>query len=144
MRLPKLSDAELKELLQQPLVAKLGTLNADGTIRITPLIFLERDGCILLNTYESNPHVQNLKRNPRCSLLIDTVQPPYKLAHFYGRAQVDSEASTAEEIAQISVRYGGGLERARRYAEGLVRIGKRVTIRFYPERVHTVDFAKMG
>jgi len=142
MRLPELSKDELRELLRQPLIAKLGTLNADGTIRITPLSFEARDDCIILNTHQSNPHAQNLKRNPRCSLLIDTIQPPYKLAHFYGRAEVDSEASAVEEMAAMYARYTGGLKQAKRHAEAVTRLGKRVFIRFYPERVRTIDFAK--
>ncbi len=145
MQLPKLSEAELKEHLQQPLVAKLGTLNADGTIRITPLSFQARDDHIILITPEATPNVRNLKRNPQCSLLIDTVPFPSKVAHFYGRAEVDSQPCTAEEIGHAWAHYfGGQFEQAKQFGEQLISRGKQVFIRFYPERVRTIDFTKTG
>ena len=145
MELPKLSAAELREHLQQPLIAKLGTLNPDGTIRITPLWFHARDDEIIINTPEANPHVQNLKRNPQCSLLIDTPQFPAKVAHFYGRAELESRSFTAEEIAHGWARYfGGQFEQAKQFAERVASVGKRVNIRFHTVRVRTIDFTKLG
>jgi PPOX class probable F420-dependent enzyme len=145
MPLPTLSDAELKQHLEQPLIAKIGTLNPDGTIRITPIWFHVSDDEIIVNTPEANPLAQNLTRNPQCTILIDSPQFPSRVAHFYGRAELESRPFTADEIARGWARYfGEGFEQAKQFAERVAAGGKRVNIRFRPERVRTIDFTKIG
>lgn len=142
MKLPPMSEPEVRELLQKSLVAKLATLNKDGTLRITALWFESREGIIALNTHEKTTHVNNLKRNPNASMLIDSVDWPYKAIHMIGRATVDPRPSTKEEIGKMYTRYLGDYEKAVAYGEKLISWGKRVSIHFTPKDVITYDFTK--
>ena len=144
MRLPGLTDAEIKEWLAQPNIARLGTVNRDGTPRVTAMWYLpEDDGSITLNTYEDNVHVRNIVRDGRVALLIDSSDPPYKSVHYNGEAEVADEAASAEEIGRLYERYLGGSEPATEYGRNLVSAGKRVNVRFRPQRQHSIDFGKM-
>jgi len=53
MKMPGLSDDEVRAWLAGPNIAPLGTINDDGSPRVTALWYLaEADGTITLNTYE--------------------------------------------------------------------------------------------
>ena len=147
MKPPELTDEEARTWLAGPNIARLGTINGDGSPRVTALWYLpEGDGTISLNTYEDNVHVDNLRREPRAALLVDSCDQPYRSVHFNGEATIFDEAATADEIARLYERYLGGADAATAYGEQLVAGGKRVTIRFQPdpERRRSVDFGKLG
>lgn len=145
MKLPGLTDDEIRAWLAGPNIARLGTINADGSPRVTALWYLaEEVGTIALNTYEENVHVDNIRREPRTALLIDSSDQPYRSIHFNGKATVLDEAATPDEIARLYERYLGGPEAAAAYGEQLVVGGKRVNVRFRPDRQRTIDFGKLG
>ncbi len=102
MKMPGLSDEEVRAWLSGPNIARLGSINHDGSPRVTAMwYFPQTDGSITLNTYEDNVHVRNLRRDPRAALLIDSADQPYRSIHFNGIAQVADEASEPEEIARL-------------------------------------------
>lgn len=142
MELPAMSDQELESFLQEPWVAKLATLNPDGSIQMTPLWFEKTDGGFRFNTWEKTDAAQNLQNDSRASLLIDSTEFPYRGVHYTGEAEVDNEASDAEEIAEMYERYRGDYETALEYANDLTSMGKRVFIRFRPDEKVTWDFGK--
>ena len=145
MKLPELTDEEIRDWMAGPNIGRLGTINEDGTPRVTALWYLpEQDGTISLNTYEDNVHVENIRRDPRVALLVDSSEQPYKSVHFNGRAEVANEAASAEEIARLYERYFEDRQAASRYGEQLVAGGKRVSIRFMPEHRRSIDFGKLG
>lgn len=77
-------------------------------------------------------------------MLIDSSEQPYRSIHFNGDATVLDEAATPDEIAGLYERYLRGPEAATAYGEQLVAGGKRVSIRFRPDRQRTIDFGKLG
>ncbi len=97
-----------------------------------------------LNTYENNVLARNIKRDPHVALLIDSAEMPYKSMHFNGVAHVAEEAAAAEELGRLYERYLGSREAATDYGRQLTSAGKRVSIRFTPDRSRTIDFAKLG
>jgi hypothetical protein len=141
MKLAPLSKPGLDELLRQPLVAKLGTSSPSGAIRITPIWFsAEADGSFLLNTFEDSAPVKNLRRDPKCSLLIDSRDWPYFAVHYWGRGEVEGPKDDAEGIAKMFAPYVGSADGATDYAKTLISYGTRVYIRFRPEREVSYDF----
>ncbi len=132
---------EVADLLAQPLIVKLVTVNEDDTTRFTPLWFEYRDGNVLFNTHEDTSHVENLKRKKTASVLIDSVKQPYRI-HMIGEAHIETRVSTKEEIAEMYVRYLGSYEKAEDYGEHLLSIGKRVFITFTPRKIITYNFSK--
>lgn len=143
-QMPPLSEEGLKELLAQPLVAKLATTSAKGEVRITPLWFGADNGTILLNTWEDTAAVRNLKHNPRCSLLIDTTDFPYTGVHYQGTATVEGPENDTKGMARLFAPYRGGEDAATEYAGQLIGWGKRVYIRFRPEHEVGWDFRSAG
>lgn len=140
-QMPPLDDAGLRELLSQPLVAKLATSSSKGDIRITPMWFrADDDGSIVFNTWEETAAGRNLSANPRCSVLVDSRDWPYIGAHFWGTAAVEGPEDDTAGIAAMFEPYLGGQMDATEYANMLIGWGKRVYIRFRPERKTTWDF----
>ena len=139
-QMPPLSDEGLKELLSKPLVAKLATQSSKGEIRISPIWFSAQDGSIVMNTWENTGPAKNLKRNPKCSMLIDTTDFPYHGVHFWGTATVEGPENDASGMAKMFAAYVGSEEQATEYAKQLIGWGKRVYIRFTPARKTTWDF----
>ncbi len=139
-QMPPLSDEGLKELLGKPLVGKLATQSPKGELRISPMWFKAEDGSIVLNTWEETGPVKNLKRNPKCSLLIDTTEFPAAGVHYWGTARVEGPENDVSGMAKMFAPYVGSEEQATEYANQLIGWGKRVYIRFRPERKATWDF----
>ena len=140
MQIPTLNEEGLKELVSKPVVAKLATTSAKGDVRITPIWFGAQDGTLVMNTFEESGMVRNLKGNPKCSLLIDTTDWPYIGVHYWGTATVEGPEDDAEGMGTLYSGYVGGEEAAREYAKQLIGWGKRVYVRFRPERSTTWDF----
>ena len=142
LQVPSLSDDEKNRLLSAPLVAKLGTLSSSGDIRMTPIWFgRQPDGTFLLNTWADTGAARNVSSHPRCSLMIDQSETqPYYGVHMRGTAAVEGPENDEEGIARLFAPYKGSLEEAREYARQLIGWGKRVYIRFTPDRENTWDF----
>ena len=137
-----MTDKALKALLAEPLVAKLATHARDGGIRMTPLWFRrDADGAVVFATWAKTAAVQNIRREPRCSVLIDFEGgEPYYGAHLEGTAAVNGPENDLEGIAALYAPYKGSLERAREDVRGLIAEGTMVFVRFMPERVVSWDF----
>lgn len=148
MKVPGMSDIELEEFLKGAWVAKLGTLSADGAIRITPLWYDYRGTHFLLSCPARTNHVRNLKRNSESSLMIDSERED-RGVHYTGLAEIDEREGTAEEIGKMFARYlyDKSEEGAVRYGERIKKVdrsfwGKRVFAKFYPRSKITWDYNK--
>ena len=140
MQVPPLNDNDLKELLSQPLVAKVATVSKSGDIRISPIWFGMDGDDLLINTFEKSALVRNLRVNPKCSLIVDTNDFPYVGVHFWGEAKVEGPNDDVEGMAKLFASYRGGVDTAREYSKGLIGWGTRVYVRFTPKRKTTWDF----
>ena len=85
-QMPSLTQDEIEIFLSRPLIARLGTINEDGTIHIAPIYFKYEKGEFILGTQKVSRRVRNIKRNPNVTLLIDDTNPPYKAVLIYGKA----------------------------------------------------------
>jgi len=143
MQVPPLTDAGQKELLSQPLVAELATVSPSGSVRITPIWFkAQDDGSILMNTWDNTVAVKNIKKNPKCALMIDQAQEfPYHGIHFEGTATIEGPENDHEGIATMFTPYrDNDAAVAKEYANLLIGWGTRVYIRFKPEKTTSWDF----
>ena len=142
MQVPTLSDQEKDKLLKSAVVAELATLSSRGDIRINPIWFgAQPDGSFLMSTWKDTGAAKNIERNPRCSLMIDQSESqPYYGVHMTGTATIEGPEDDAEAIAELFAPYRKDLEDAREYANQLISWGKRIFIRFRPDRENTWDF----
>lgn len=115
-------------LTHTKIFAKVATTNADGWPYVNP-VWYDYDGdAFYIVTKELAGLTQNLRRDPRCSILIDNPEPPYKRVLVMGEAEfVDEE--WVERARRMVLRYlgEGGLD----YFEATRNL-PRVTIRVNP------------
>lgn len=64
------SQPEIDDVLDQRLVAALGTLNEDGSVHLTYLLFLFESGRFLLETASSTRKARNIAARGTASILI--------------------------------------------------------------------------
>ena len=146
MKLPPLTEQELTPFLEEGVwVAKLATMNEDGSIRITPLTYGVDDHDIIFSTWQNSAAVRNVRRSAGASVLIDKSDQPYAGVHYTGQAEVLGDDITPEQYGEWFQRYVGDYQQAVESYKFLVGlgIGERAFIRFTPSTAVTWDFAKI-
>jgi nitroimidazol reductase NimA-like FMN-containing flavoprotein (pyridoxamine 5'-phosphate oxidase superfamily) len=141
-QMPPLTTDELVAFLNEAPIARLSSMNPDGTIHSAPVYFKYNDGDILIGTQEVTRKVRNSKQNPKVTVLIDNQAPPYKGVVIYGNAELDYEDVIAKRVA-IFERYMP-TENAQQLATGLANNHVPVIIRVKPSRMISYDYSKQG
>jgi len=137
---PRMTGEEIESLMEYVLFARLGTLNDDGTIHITPVFFKYQQEEIHIATQEPSLKIRNIKRNNRVSVLVDISDVPFKAALIYGKAELDYEDVIDKRI-EIFKRTRTR-EEAEDYAKKLSSKWKCVIVRVKPERIVSFDYSK--
>ncbi len=140
--MPPFTRDELAAFLNEAPVARLSSLNPDGTIHIAAVYFKYVNGEILIGTQEVTRKVRNVRQNSNVTLLIDNQAPPWKGVLIYGEAKLDYEDVIAKRIS-IFERYKSP-EAAREQAMGLANNYTPVIIRVTPKRITSYDHSKSG
>ncbi|HET6850337.1 MAG TPA: PPOX class F420-dependent oxidoreductase [Gaiellales bacterium] len=115
-----------RELLAGPNFGHLGTVNADGSVQVSPVWVDLEDGRPVFNTTEGRVKWRNMRRDPRVTLEVIDVSDGYRAVEVRGRATMTLEGAH-EHINELSLKYTG---EPFQYVEGAVRV--KVTIE--PER----------
>ncbi|MEM1518082.1 MAG: pyridoxamine 5'-phosphate oxidase family protein [Nitrososphaerota archaeon] len=76
---PEMSPSEMLIYLSQPLIAKLATINTDGTPQLSPVWFIFENNQFYISTYEKALKISNIKRDNRVTLLVDSTDGGLKL-----------------------------------------------------------------
>lgn len=127
---------QLEEFLTQgDRFAKIATTMPDGWPVVSP-VWYEWDGSsFLIVSKEKTSLVQNLRRDPRCGLLVDNPTLPYKRVSVQGVAEfLGDDFDWVEPARRMVLRYlgEGGLS----YAESTFEF-PRVPFRVWPKRMAT-------
>jgi PPOX class probable F420-dependent enzyme len=145
----KLSDDELRELIEGERIAVVSSLGPRGWPHSMPLWYVPREGEVWFWTYAKSQKVRNLERDPRATVLIET-------GHEYGElrgAMIESDAEIHRDFETV---LGFAEELTLRYAEGISSVEgdakkaleaqapKRVAIHLRPRRIATWDHRKLG
>jgi nitroimidazol reductase NimA-like FMN-containing flavoprotein (pyridoxamine 5'-phosphate oxidase superfamily) len=139
---PPFTQDELVAFLNEAPVARLSSMNPDGTIHIAAVYFKYDNGDILIGTQDVTHKVRNIKHNPNVTVLIDNQAPPWKGVLIYGEAELDYEDVVAKRIS-IFERYMPA-ENARKLAADLANSYAPVVIRVKPKRLTSYDYSKPG
>lgn len=138
-QVPGFSEEELATFLAQPLLARLSTLNADGTIHTVPIWYEYRDGKLLLSTQTVTQKVKNIQRNPQVTVLVDSNTMPYAGVMIYGTAVLNHEDAASKRVS-IFERYISTHGEA--YAQQLAAKWEPVIIQVTPTRIISFDYTK--
>jgi nitroimidazol reductase NimA-like FMN-containing flavoprotein (pyridoxamine 5'-phosphate oxidase superfamily) len=135
-----MTSEEVEKFLSLPLIAKLSTKNKDDTIHTVPIWFKYHKGEIVLGTQEISQKVQNIKRDSRVTVLVDTSEPRLKGVILYGIAELETKDVIPKRIS-IFEKYMDPA-RASGLADRLAGTWTPVVIRIKPDRIISFDYTK--
>jgi PPOX class probable F420-dependent enzyme len=128
---------DLGGFLDEPLVAVLATLRADGSVLLSPIWHEWRDGGFNLWVENENVKTRHLRRDPRATIVVAESGPPLRGVEVRGRAQF-VERDVTEIGVRIATRYVGA-EEGTAYVEATR--GTDVIVRLEPGNLRVWDFA---
>ncbi|MEE4024727.1 PPOX class F420-dependent oxidoreductase [Gordonia sp. PKS22-38] len=141
-----MSEAEIDDFVATSRTATLATTGADGSIHLVAMWYGIIDGEIWFETKAKSQKAVNLRRNSRCSVLIedgDTYDTLRGVA-FEGTAEILDDPDSCLKIG-VSVweRYTGPYtDEMRPFVDQMMH--KRVAVRLVTERVRSWDHRKLG
>ncbi len=110
--------------------AFLGTLNANGTMQVTPVWFNTSGDYLLVNTARGRLKDKNMGARPAVTLCISDPDDPYRYLQVRGRVVDSTEKGANEHIDALSAKYTGN-PKYQSYRPGMVR----VIYKIQPEKV---------
>ena len=140
-QMPPMTDAELDAFLSEPHVARLSTINPDGTPHTMPIWYEWRDGEIIVSTQTIQRKVKNMQRDPRVTVLIDSASFPYKGVMIYGEATLEFDDAVQKRVS-IFERYFGNHQQAVNYAQQMAEKWQPVLIHIKPTRMISFDYTR--
>jgi len=147
----RLGDAEVTDFLNSSKTVILVSNGPNGFPHPMPMWFVhEPDGAIRMTTYGRSQKVENLRRDPRVALLVESglEYTELKGVVFYGQAEVIDD--TEQVIDTLLAAAGNPAADADADQQAQIREGmrknasKRVLIRVKPDRIVSWDHAKLG
>jgi len=139
---PPFTQDELVAFLNEAPIARVGSMNPDGTIHMAAVYFKYNNGDILIGTQDITHKVRNIRDNPNVTVLIDSQDHPLRGVLIYGEAMLDYE-DVITKRASIFERYMPA-EDARDMASDLATRFTCVVIRIKPKRMTSYDYSKPG
>ena len=126
-----LTDKQAKLFLDKNLGA-VATIREDGTPHVTP-VWVDYDGeSVLFNTAAPRAKWKNLKRDPRVTVEVHSLEDPYEYVMVSGTAELDEDEEEANRhIDKMSLKYRG-VPNFQSHRPG----ERRVIVRVKPERVY--------
>lgn len=143
-----LDPAEQRAFLENSRTLTLCTLDREGYPHAVAMWYaVEPDGAVVMTTFAKSQKAVNLRRDPRCALLVEagTTYDTLKGLLIRGRAEIDADTEHVLDVLQkVHVRYdmpghGDALREALR-----AQASKRVAIRIRPDRIATWDHSKLA
>ena len=139
---PRLSDAEFQSMLKEETVARICSLNEDGTIHATTVNYKYDAGRIMVATPKASRKAKNLERNGQVTILVDVIGPGLsetRGAIVYGRARLQKiEFSQFVAINEVWM----SSEKVKDWTTSLMGLTEWVLINVEPEKVTSWDYAK--
>ncbi|MCX5588852.1 PPOX class F420-dependent oxidoreductase [Streptomyces erythrochromogenes] len=127
-----LSDDLKRVIDDSPMFATVATIQPDGSPQLS-VTWLMRDGDdLLISTTEGRRKEQNLRRDPRITVMINPPDAPYTYAEVRGTAELTTEGGQ-ELINELSRKYTG--KDYRDFNPASVDDAPRVVVRVVPRKV---------
>jgi PPOX class probable F420-dependent enzyme len=126
---------DLEDFLDEPVVAVLATLRADGSVLLSPVWHEWRDGGFHVWVGRDDVKANHVRRDPRATIVVAESRYPMRAVEVRGEARIVEE--DGEETAiRIASRYVGP-ENGRAY---VTRWGGAVTLRLEPGEIRAWDY----
>jgi PPOX class probable F420-dependent enzyme len=128
---------DLGSFLEEPLVAVLATLRADGSVLLSPVYHEWHEGAFNVWVEAENVKVRHLRRDPRATTVVAESEAPLRGVEVRGSARFIEEGVT-EVARRIAARYLGAEEAA---ADAEALRGTDLIVRIEPDEMRIWDFA---
>jgi PPOX class probable F420-dependent enzyme len=128
---------DLGSFLDEPLLAVLATLRADGSVLLSPVWYEWREGGFNVWVERENAKTRHLRRDPRATIVVAEPEAPLRGIEVRGSVRFvqDDVTGTARRIA---ARYVGEEEGA---SDAEALRGTDVIVRIEPGDLRAWDFA---
>jgi PPOX class probable F420-dependent enzyme len=141
-----MTDDEIADFLTQQRSSTFGTFGPSGQIHLVGMWYAVIDGKIWFETKKKAQKTLNVRRDPRCSFLVEAGHTYDQLrgVAIEGRAEViEDEAVVWDVCVNIFERYNGPYsEEMKPFVEFMAH--NRAAIRLDPDRVRSWDHRKLG
>jgi PPOX class probable F420-dependent enzyme len=101
-----LKDPDVRGLLEKPNYAVVSTHNPDGSIESTVVWVAPENGHVAVNSAIGRKWPENLRRDPRVTLLIRDEHDPYDFVEIRGTAEATTEGAD-EHINELTKKFIG-------------------------------------
>jgi PPOX class probable F420-dependent enzyme len=142
----RMSPDEVDEFLQGRHTMSVATFNHDGSIHMVAMWYGFLDGALAFETKAKSQKVQNLRRDPRLTCMVDSGDWYEELigVELVGRAEIVEDPEQMFELGvSVFSRYMGEYTDAMKPAVEAM-LNKRVVVVIRPERVVSWDHKKLG
>ena len=139
---PNLSEDEIQSLLKEATIARICSLNQDGTIHAATVSFKHKAGRILIATPRASRKARNLRRDGTVTVLVDVVgekMSEFRGAVVYGKADV--QELTLADFISINETYMPA-DRVQEWTLRVLDLTDWVLISVDPVRMASWDYAK--
>lgn len=142
-----MTDEEVESFLHGRHTLNVATFNHDDTIHLVAMWYGFVEGDIVFETFAKSQKVQNVRRDPRITVLVEDgeVYEELRGVEIVGTAEVIEDPEAVVGVArEVIVRYHDLREPADIEAAAQLMAQKRVGIRVRPERMVTWDHRKLA
>jgi PPOX class probable F420-dependent enzyme len=141
-----MDDAEVARFLEEQRVANIATIGPNGMPHLVAMWYALVDGQVWFETKGKSQKVQNLRRDPRISCLVEAghTYDTLRGVELEGTAEIVEDPGAIWDVG-VSVweRYNGPYtEEIKPLVEFMLH--KRVAVKITPTRVRTWDHRKLG
>jgi PPOX class probable F420-dependent enzyme len=143
-----LTPEEQRRFLEDSHTIILTSLDRHGYPHAVAMWYVvDSDGTVVMTTFAKSQKAVNLRRDPRCALLVESgrTYPELKGVLLRGLATLEQDTEKVLDVLEkVHAKYDtpGPVEGLRDAMRGQAR--KRVIVRVRPERVSSWDHAKLG
>jgi PPOX class probable F420-dependent enzyme len=141
-----MSDEEIARFLEEQRVANIATIGPNGMPHLVAMWYALVDGQVWFETKGKSQKVQNLRRDPRISCLVEAghTYDTLRGVELEGTAEIVEDPERIWDVG-VSVweRYNGPYtEETKPLVEFMLH--KRVAVKITPTRIRTWDHRKLG
>ena len=136
---PPLTEDEIGVFLSKQKIAKICSINRDGTIHVTGVWFLYKNGSIIMVTPAATRKVSNITRNASVTLFVDDPERAIGVLIF-GKAKLEYEYSFRDTLS-LYEKYMS-LRQAARFARDMQKLSKGGAVMITVRPEHIVSFDK--
>jgi PPOX class probable F420-dependent enzyme len=142
----RMSRHEVDEFLANSRTLSMATFSPDGTIHLVAMWYGFLEGSVAVETKAKSQKVQNLKRDPRITVMVESGDRYEELkgVELVGQAEIVEDSERIWDLGvSVFERYQGPYsEEMAPFVEQM--LNKRVVIKVLPSKVVSWDHSKLG